>query len=418
MAKAPAERHAAAADLLKDLESLLGAPAASETVDLAPPAAPRRARLGRVLLLAAVLAVCVLAAMLWASSRDRKEKAEEAEDAPKEPEGDRRPTPWRGAFRDTIPATGRTFDLGGRDEAVAFSADGKWLAVSHSFNHNDGRADAVDPRGVRLFDCASGRERRLLAKRSARGLAFSPDNATLAVAVIEPEPAVVLIDVVEGEEGRPMPVGGPDGKNLRYLSYSAAGRLFAVGLGPRASDKAPHPERRLSLWEPLVGPHPLPVLPDEDVAWSVAFAPGGGSLATSGYDGRVRIWDLQRGRAGPWYRLKDRLGAIAFSPSGGLITAREKELTFCDVASGPKSSVKGNFYAECAAFSPDGRLLALGRDSVTLCDGRDGHRLKSLRFATEPRSVARAVAFSPDSAVLAAGNSLGVLRLWDVSAPP
>src|SRR5262249_34316267 len=90
-------------------------------------------------------------------------------------------------------ATGRKLaDLSGvhgQVQAVAFSPNGKLLAIAQMNTPGAVSAGVLDPRamptGVRLWDVENGRELRKLKVKSrgmqARSLAFSPDGKTLAV---------------------------------------------------------------------------------------------------------------------------------------------------------------------------------------------------------------------------------------------
>lgn len=65
------------------------------------------------------------------------------------------------------------------------------------------------------------------------------------------------------------------------------------------------------------------------------------------------------------------------------------------------------------AFSPDGAMLASGNsdESVTLWDVREG---KSINSLDDPDAPINSVAFSPDGRFLASGSNDATTKLWDM----
>jgi WD40 repeat protein len=108
------------------------------------------------------------------------------------------------------------------------------------------------------------------------------------------------------------------------------------------------------------------------------FSPGGGSLATSSYDSKVRIWKLPEG-----ILLKELIGH-----------------------SGTVWSV---------TFSPDGRSIAsCGEDStIRIWDAETGQLVQTLHGHT--RNIWD-VKFSPDGTKLASGSFDKTIRIWEVSS--
>lgn len=117
----------------------------------------------------------------------------------------------------------------------------------------------------------------------------------------------------------------------------------------------------------------------QDVA-ALVFSPDGRTLACSGWDDSVRMWDLGALKNGaledrPIILPQDSMRfALAFSPDGNrLVCGGDHSLTLwsCGTAGHSLLARTDGMTYRCIAFSPDGSTLALGCDdgSVRLLDG-------------------------------------------------
>ena len=169
---------------------------------------------------------------------------------------------------------------------------------------------------------------------------------------------------------------------------------------------------------------------------SVAFSPGGTTLATVGNDGAARLWDAAdplrpkpigqplTGSGG------SNGGSVMFSPRGRTLASSGNDGTIwlwnvADPAH-PKplgqalydSSGSGGY---SVAFSRDGRTLASGGfdGTIWLWNVADPAHPKSLGqpLTVSGGSAPVSVAFSPSKHTLASLNSSGAIRLWDVADP-
>ncbi len=220
---------------------------------------------------------------------------------------------------------------GGPVGALEFSPDGRSIAVT------GGRG------AVELRDAATGRRVRPPLPSSdapAQALAFSPDGRRLAAADIEGE--LRLLDLQSGAVRRAA-------RGAAHLSFSPDGELLALGLADRGTElrdghslrlvaRLPRrpgdegwwvrfsPDGRLlavtsahdtQLWDVAerrrIGP---PLTGHEGVAFTAEFAPDGRTLATSGSDGGVILWDVESRRS--LGTLPNPLGANStrFTPDG------------------------------------------------------------------------------------------------------
>jgi predicted Ser/Thr protein kinase len=126
-----------------------------------------------------------------------------------------------------------------------------------------------------------------------------------------------------------------------------------------------------------------------------------------------------------------RVYSVAFSPKGGVLASGcdqgvkpdgslvkgGRRVRLWDVASqtctaalaGPEGA------ASCVAFSPDGALLASGNSGQPANLWRLGSRFRKGPIILTGDTDVSSVAFSPDGALLATGNCHKTVRLWDVA---
>lgn len=164
------------------------------------------------------------------------------------------------------------------------------------------------------------------------------------------------------------------------------------------------------------------------VVRSLAAAPGGKVVASAGDNAVVQLWDLTTGK--PGLKLEgatDWLLAVAFSPDGKQIAAggHDGKVYIWDVASG-KKTVDFAALAPVAqgtppppanvvsalAFSPDSKLLAVGGHDagIHLFQAADGKYVRSL---IGHGSTVTGLAFHPTGTVLASASKDRTVRLWN-----
>lgn len=192
---------------------------------------------------------------------------------------------------------GPTIDLGGfKAGAMAFSGDGRWLAVVvHRANGN--------PAGVRIYEAAAGRE-HAARPAQADGVRFVAWSAAAgAFAGTTSDGQVVFWDPATGRER--LVLRGPQEK-VSYLALSPDGAWAAQSDG-----------RSVRLWD--VG--------RMEVRWTVeavgrsvcalAFAPDGRTVAAGAGDGTVELLSADDGRAVAAAHAEDKpVRWLAFTPDG------------------------------------------------------------------------------------------------------
>jgi RNA polymerase sigma factor (sigma-70 family) len=249
---------------------------------------------------------------------------------------------------------------------LAFAADGKSMV---SVSVNDG--------AVRVWDVPSGKEVRLLDKLGKQlgmflptSLALSPDGRLAAV--VNDDKAVHVWDLASGRQLRRFGSGG----SITSVAFSPdSKRLVAACGGLNSRTWIWNIESGFMEWTKSTGSVNGPL--------GVVFSPDGKRLATYGWDGQVRLWDI----------------------------ATTKEIR--SFSGGRQGSGQG-FYQ--VTFSPDGRFLAAASaeegKSVYVWEVKTG--LEVRRFQGHVTAVG-SVAFSPDGRTLASGGADSMIYLWDVT---
>jgi WD40 repeat protein len=154
--------------------------------------------------------------------------------------------------------------------------------------------------------------------------------------------------------------------------------------------------------------------------YSLAFSPDGSLLAGGETKGLVRLWDMTDQRLIGTLDCNCTLAkSLAFSPDGRylFVGGADRTLLIWDVArqqiAKPLADHQSGRHIFNVTFSPDGKLTAacgIGGE-VRLWETASWTELPPLEVQED--RLLHALAFSPDSRVLAVGGT-GILRFWDV----
>jgi WD40 repeat protein/serine/threonine protein kinase len=298
----------------------------------------------------------------------------------------------------------RVLSAGAAVDALAFSSDGTRMAAATQAGRLRVWAFAGPTSPTELASIEVG-------KVDARTLEFSPDGTRLAAAGVDG--SIVLRD---GQSGAAIATLAANHGEVQALAFAPVGPPRLLSSGNEGSPK---------LWRTDTGELVATVDGHREAATDVAFAPDGRTFATVSYDARVRLGDSATGHIVEL--LEGQLGKldrVAFSPDGARLVSLGSDRVvrvWSAVRTNETLLVRGREHElGAAAFSSDRtRVLAGERGGhasvwTTLPASAQadapGQLLLDLDHA---RETVYSVAFAPDGARLATGDTAGFARIWD-----
>jgi eukaryotic-like serine/threonine-protein kinase len=324
---------------------------------------------------------------------------------------------------------------GGRSSSVfGFSPDGRYLATTYQ----PGNA-------LTVWDI----DRQVVAVNDpgpiSRGTAakFSPDSRRIAVGHQDGE--LLVYDLATGQPGRRWRepgaaydlafrsdgaqiavISGEKGTTCRIVESASGGEVLSITLPTTGGGVAWSPDgtslattgddRMISIWDTATGTRKTTLEGSTNIGLRAAFHPTGTLLASNGWESRLRLWDPVLGR-----RVLSAISGSQvpeFSKDGRIVVARENQLTMYQVDPALEYRTFAHTYGrpvdyESASIRRDGRVLAVGTDrgGVVLWDLASGKELPRL-----PIGMCRHLMFETSGDLLTSGSA-GVLR-WPVRLDP
>lgn len=286
---------------------------------------------------------------------------------------------------------------------LAVSPDGRLLASGGEQRGEECVVRLWDLRTGRGLACFEGMRRRVYS------LAAAPDGRWLAVGE-EDQPGPTLLDLRDGKPHR-LGAGKDDQQRINALAFAPGGGLLASG-GTSCT---------VDLWN-LDGAHVGMLRGHQASITALAFSPEGRLLASAGDDRTVRLWEMASGRElrliGPH---EDTVRSLAFTPDGRLLVLGQDgwqgHIHIWDIPTGRlwlRCSPLGQKLF-CLALSPDGRSIAvaLADHSVRILETATG---RERRRYQGHESTVHSVAWTPDGNRLISGSADTTILVWDLAA--
>ncbi|HVF87793.1 MAG TPA: caspase family protein [Pyrinomonadaceae bacterium] len=310
-------------------------------------------------------------------------------------------------------------------DALAFSPDGRLLATGGE--KIDGLKQTYE---VELWDVATGRRQQKIESSATkmstsktmttfqtggtmenvsreRGIAFSPDNRFIAVAIrdrtsmlgamLSGMPSTFTqenkLQIFDLKTGRATTIKVSDAKSKsdKEAVYNA-GRSFAFSSDSKLIVSVTN-DKGARLFDPATGQQTSALTGHTQDVFCLTVSGDNRTVATGGLDNTIRLWDAQTGRE------TRRLGggalpveSVAFSPDGRTLATGGKAVNIWELTTGvatrslslPDREGVDAFNPSAAFFNSDGRLIVAednAGSTVKLLDAKSGRELRSFPVA-------------------------------------
>ena len=320
-------------------------------------------------------------------------------------------------FRDgtTLRPVGPPLHVDGAVSGLAFAPDRRWLAIGiHPSQQSDSAllwdAETRSAAPIPLTGAELGTAPILAgAELGTTAVAFSPDGRLFATG--HPSGSIIVRD----QNGTPTGPVLDAGEGIHAMAFAHDGRQLAVGTGlgsvivfdtqtGQASPRPPSPPGGLQV---------------------VAFSPDDSVLAVAAENptsSGVVLQDTTTGQIiGAPLAAQHGSSQVAFLPDIGMVlSGSDGTLSVWDPRGSPTiARVIPGSPPGGGIYSPDGSILATpaNDDTVTFYATRDMRPITTLtiagRFELRGISIATPVAFSPDGHIVAIGDYVGNVQLFD-----
>ncbi|HEX8793271.1 MAG TPA: serine/threonine-protein kinase [Polyangiaceae bacterium] len=172
------------------------------------------------------------------------------------------------------------------------------------------------------------------------------------------------------------------------------------------------------LWDTASGKRLADITGHTAKVYNVATSPDGATVATSSYDGSVRLCDAQTGEPRGFFQLgKERIPAVTFAPDGrelAAVTENGKLLLFDRGSGTVRQTIDAHkTWIQDVVYSADGaRVLTVGRQDHTARVWNVASGRLELELGGRKDNLLQG-SFSPDGRFIAAAGVDHVATIWD-----
>jgi len=313
--------------------------------------------------------------------------------------------------------------------SLRFSPDGKYLAVSSEAN-----------RLPRFAVWEVGSQTEVFTRQGhLHARAFSPDGRTMALSgafsldgetIVRGDP-VTLWDTTTWKEKPRLAIAGLDSVHVHFLAFHPKENLLFVA----GSHRPRNEDGVLLLWDLKAGKARYKKKAQRFGTSAFALSPDGSTLVTG--EDTVKVWEAASGKelwsfaANPSREGVTHVACVAFLPDGGTFATggNDGKVRLWDLkAKKEKAVFSGELYnSRTLAVSPDGKVIVVGGSRtgdapclVEFWEVSTGKRLAKLNVPGLHR-----IALSPDGKWLATGTAddtkkggpdwLGAVELWKMA---
>jgi WD domain, G-beta repeat len=285
--------------------------------------------------------------------------------------------------------------------ALAYHLGGKFLVAG-----TRGEVAVVDSAKGDVVAHLSGQTGRVTA------VAFSRDGKRLAVASGEPaKAAIVRLYTVDEKQAKFEPMGELTGaKDMQYTLDFAPDNKTLAGAGY---------DRVIRLWDTDTSQIVRELKDHSDTIYGLAFSPDGKLLASGSADRAVKVWDPHTGKR--LYTLGDPTDwvyALVWHPDGKRLAAAgvDKSIRVWEATAESGKLIQSVFaHTEPItrlAYSKDGQFLFSLGEGKTAKKWDAAKMVEKLVFPPQPQTML-SMALRPDGKQLAIGRFDGVLQFID-----